>query len=544
MHQRAESHAEAGVATAAALEEHDASSPTLLSFDEALAACGTGRAQRSLLLLCGLGNAADAVELLAVSLVLPAVGPDGRGALRLTLPQLALLSSSLFWGALVGTLAWGFLSDSVGRKRSLALSMAVAGTFGLLSAFATSFAALLLLRTLAGVGVGGSVPVVFAYLSEFLPTATRGRYMCLLASFWMVGSIATALAGLALVPRHPVHGWRVFLACASLPSLACALWSWRSAPESPRFLLVQRRGTEAMAVLRSVAAQNGRLHALPQHAQLIMAPLPKAGAAQAAPAQAQLRALRSLFAPPLRRTTVAVMFVWCAISFGWYGTVLWFPEYFAAREEAASPAPAPQPGAGAQPLSSTPFTSQLAVAASNLPGNLLSVWLIDRVGRRATLAASLAGGAAAALLFAFAPGGRGGLALGAACAFNGVSVGAWNALDTYSAEVLPTAVRTTGLGIFSAAGRLGSIWAQLVNGALLPLSQWAPLVPGAGVMLAAAFCVMVQLPTETAGRALRDDVAQEGQPAEGEADAEELGAVGGAEAERARLLTGRSEGDS
>lgn len=112
-----------------------------LSYDAALDLAGVGAFTTRMTLLCGLGNAADAVELLAVSLVLPAVGPDGRGALRLSLPQMAALSSALFWGALVGTVAWGVLSDALGRRKALAAAMAVAGGFGLLSALTTTFGA-------------------------------------------------------------------------------------------------------------------------------------------------------------------------------------------------------------------------------------------------------------------------------------------------------------------------------------------------------------------------------------------------------------------
>jgi VNT family MFS transporter (synaptic vesicle glycoprotein 2) len=101
-------------------EGNDASDAAL-SYDAALDLAGVGRFTTRMTLLCGLGNAADAVELLAVSLVLPAVGPDGRGALRLSLNEMAALSSALFWGALLGTLAWGVLSDALGRRTALAV---------------------------------------------------------------------------------------------------------------------------------------------------------------------------------------------------------------------------------------------------------------------------------------------------------------------------------------------------------------------------------------------------------------------------------------
>ena len=127
----------------------DDATSAALSYDAALDAVGTGAFSTRMTLLCGLGNAADAIELLSVSLVLPAIGTDGLGALRLSLPQLAFLSSALFWGALGGTLAAGVASDALGRRRALAVAMALAGGFGLLSALATSFGARLFTRICA-----------------------------------------------------------------------------------------------------------------------------------------------------------------------------------------------------------------------------------------------------------------------------------------------------------------------------------------------------------------------------------------------------------
>ena len=69
---------------------------------------------------------------------------------------------------------------------------------------------------------------------------------------------------------------------------------------------------------------------------------------------------------------------------------------------------------------------------------------------------------------------------------------------------MPTPVRTTAMGLMSAAGRFGSIAAQISNGLLLVVNLWAPLVPGAGIMIIAAAGVLLLLPVETTGRPLED----------------------------------------
>jgi putative MFS transporter len=75
-------------------------------------------------------------------------------------------------------------------------SRSIDSLFGLLSAFAPSFAWLLVLRTLTGFGVGGTLPVDYSIFAEYLPREKRGRYLVLLESFWALGVIAAAVDGI------------------------------------------------------------------------------------------------------------------------------------------------------------------------------------------------------------------------------------------------------------------------------------------------------------------------------------------------------------
>ena len=62
---------------------------------------------------------------------------------------------------------------------------------GLLSAFAGSFEFFTFSRFLSGLGVGGSIPVVWSYFAEFQIARNRGTMLSLLACSWMVGNIIT-----------------------------------------------------------------------------------------------------------------------------------------------------------------------------------------------------------------------------------------------------------------------------------------------------------------------------------------------------------------
>ena len=158
---------------------------TAMSIDEAIQQIGYGRFQRKLMVICGLGWAADAMEVLLIAFALPAIIEEWS----LTPAESGLLSTAIFLGMLVGALAWGRLSDLLGRKIGFVATVGIDSVFGFLSALAPSFGWLVALRSLTGFGVGGTLPVDYSIFSEYLPAEKRGRYLVLLEAFWALGVI-------------------------------------------------------------------------------------------------------------------------------------------------------------------------------------------------------------------------------------------------------------------------------------------------------------------------------------------------------------------
>lgn len=110
--------------------------------------------------------------------------------------------------------------------------------------------------------------------------------------------------------------------------------------------------------------------------------------------------------------------------------------------------------------------------------------------------------ALAATLFALGSGSGAGLVVSAACLFNAFSTCGWNALGVVSTEAFPTAARVSGMGLVSAAGRLGSITAQFVNGSLEG-NVLVLLMVTSGFTLAGGVASLL-LPRETLGVSLDD----------------------------------------
>ena len=125
------------------------------------ASISVGTWQRLQVLVCALGVSSEAAEVLCISYILPSLPDDFVAS---SVWSKSGLSAAVFAGMLLGGTVFGFAADatSVGRRPCLLAATALNCAFGIIAAAAPSFGALVAARTIAGVGVGGSVPVVFA----------------------------------------------------------------------------------------------------------------------------------------------------------------------------------------------------------------------------------------------------------------------------------------------------------------------------------------------------------------------------------------------
>jgi len=440
-----------------------------LTFDQAIDRIGFGRFQKKLMLICGLGWAADAMEVLLISFALPAIGQEWN----LTNPQKGLLGTAIFLGMLAGAWFWGRLSDLKGRKIGFMATIAIDSVFGLLSALSPSFAWLVVLRALTGFGVGGTLPVDYSIFAEYLPTRHRGRYLVLLEGFWAVGTLVAAGLAWLIVPRF---GWRWLLAISALPGLIVFLIR-RSVPESPRYLMVSGKGEQAAQVLAQVARENGV--SLPTGALV-------------PPPTGKKPHLADLLAPGLARTTLLLWVIWFSMSLGYYGVFTWLPNYFRAKGMALLPV----------------YQNTFILALAQLPGYLSAAFLVERWGRRKTLAAYMVASGIFTYLFAAVTNLPLVVAMGIWMSF--FALGAWGALYAYTPEAYPTNLRGTGMGFASGMTRIAGAIAPSLGAALMGVSLVVPLTVYAGAYVVGGLSAL-GLKQETRDQPLQDTL--EGEPA-------------------------------
>ncbi|KAM6926785.1 synaptic vesicle glycoprotein 2C [Lycodopsis pacificus] len=482
-----------------------------LTYEEAVEEAGFGAFHWLLLVVCGWANASDAVEILCVSFLLPTARCD----LLLSSSDMGLLTASIFLGMMVGGYTWGYLADQRGRRRVLVVSLTVNGVFGGLAGVAPWFWLFLLLRFISGIGVGGSIPVIFSYFSEFMPRLRRGAMISALATFWMAGNILAAGLAWLVIPRTWAHfslgtldfqSWRLFVVLCSVPSLTSALLFRLLMPESPKFLMEAGREKEATRVFQVMFKLNmrGKGKDLPEFGLCISSK--QRGEQEetrtrgsrrerlACIVKKVLMPIKQMFNGPLKSRSIALLIVFYCISFGYYGLWMWFPELFKRMENGGSPCanvslPSSLNNQSCYPVKMAVYMEGFIIAASNLPGNIFTILMIDRLGGKALLSCSLLLSSLSIFLIYVVQTKIQSLVL--SCIFSGVSVITWNALDVLGTELYPTQLRSSALGFFTGVGRVAAIMGNMAFGRLMDTNCAVPVLLVSFLLLTGGLVALV-----------------------------------------------------
>ncbi|XP_046899971.1 synaptic vesicle glycoprotein 2A [Hypomesus transpacificus] len=318
-------------------------------YETILQECGHGKFQWTLYFVLGLALMADGVEIFVVGFVLPSAEKD----MCLSEPNKGMLGLIVYLGMMVGAFVWGGLADRIGRRQTLLISLSINSVFAFFSSFVQGYSSFLFCRLLSGVGIGGSIPIVFSYYSEFLAQEKRGEHLSWLCMFWMIGGIYASAMAWAIIPHYgwsfqmgsayQFHSWRVFVLVCAFPSVA-AISALTTMPESPRFFLENGKHDEAWMILKQVHDTNMRAKGYPERVFSVttiktvkqMDELVDMGEGTAWHQKWKMKLTAlfnqvwsnflTIFSPEYRRTTYMMMAVWFSMSFSYYGLTVWFPD--------------------------------------------------------------------------------------------------------------------------------------------------------------------------------------------------------------------------
>ncbi|KAL2093492.1 hypothetical protein ACEWY4_010804 [Coilia grayii] len=335
-------------ATADGVSEHEELAE---QYEDIMEDCAHGRFQWTLFIVLGLALMADGVECFVVGFVLPSAEKD----MCLSNAEKGMLGLIVFLGMMFGAFIWGGLADKVGRKKCLVVALAINCIFAFLSSFAQGYGFFLFFRLFSGFGIGGSVPIVYSYFSEFLQMDKRGEHLSWLCMFWMMGGIYASFTAWGIIPRYgwgfsmgtefQFHSWRVFVLVCALPAIA-SLIGLTFMPESPRFLLETGKHDEAWMILKQVHDTNWRAKGEPERVFTVtQIKTPKTQEDEFFEIQSAtgtafqrwivrtlmltklvMKNVISLLNRELRLSTLLMAIIWFTMAFSYYGLSVWFPD--------------------------------------------------------------------------------------------------------------------------------------------------------------------------------------------------------------------------
>jgi MFS family permease len=425
-------------------------------------------------LVSGMGFFTDAYDLFVIGIASTLIAKEWQ----LSSARLALLNSTMLAAAFLGALVFGRFADTAGRKRVYWVVAAIMIVGALGSALSPSFWVLIGFRFLLGVGVGGDYPVSAVLMSEYANRKDRGKLVGMVFGTQALGLIVGPLVALALLGAGTGSdvAWRTMLALGVVPA-AAVIYLRTKMPESPRYQIqVQGRAEQAASQLSSFTG--GQV----------------SGTASAGPAAGT--GLRSFLAS--RRWLILLAGTagtWFLLDYAYYGNTISTPQILGLISPHAS--------------TTGKIALQLAIfVVAAVPGYLLAIARMDRIGHRRLQVLGFAMMALCFLVIAAVPGMT--TAVAPFLLVYGVSYfftefGPNMTTFVMPSEIFPVDMRATGHGISAGIGKLGAF----IGVFLFPLLQSGlglrgTLLLTAGVSVAGLALTLV-LP-EPAGRSL-DEIA-------------------------------------
>ncbi|XP_069753866.1 organic cation/carnitine transporter 2-like [Narcine bancroftii] len=381
------------------------------------------------------------------------------------------LSMSIFMaGVLVGSFISGQLSDKFGRKIIIFGSMAVQCVFGILQVFSPNWEIFCFLNFFLGLGRTSKYIAVFVLGNELPGKSVRIVFLTL-------GAGISYAIGYMLLPLLAffIRSWRTLLLTLSASGLLY-IPLWWFIPESPRWLMLNGKSKEAEEVFRYIAKKNRVIVPDVLFSDLELENM-KTKRTQSHSMIIHLAKTRNI-----QIITSISITLWMIINIGYYGLSLNTPN-----------------------LHGNDYLNCFFSAVLEVPAYIASWLFLRRLPRRFTLSGTLLLAGAVLLLIQFIPSDISILTTVLALSGKLATTCGYAMIYVYTAELYPTAVRNTGVGISSMAARIGSI----ISPYIFYLGAYHEFLPYTllGSFVALSGILMLLLP-ETFNHPLPDTIEQ------------------------------------
>lgn len=377
-----------------------------------------------LILIC------DGYDLAVVGAALPAIMED----MKIAPTSAGIMAGSALFGTMLGAIFLGTLADRVGRPRMLAICVALFSLFTAAAGLAKDTVTFSGLRFIAGLGIGGVLPIAAAQMSEFAPQKWRTRMVTIVFAGYSVGGIIVALTAKALIASY---GWQSVFYVAALPMLFIP-FILRGMPESMAFLARRERHDDLLAIGRRLSPHEN----LPDGTRFTP---PSDSKAQDAP-------IAGLFEDGRALSTVMIWAAFITGLFMVYALNSWLTKLMAMAGHSLGSA----------------LNFVIVFNLGSIFGAILGGWLSDKTNKKLVLVAFYLTGAASLTLLAYATDLL--VLFGVVFLVGASTLGTQLVAYGYAGSYYPASIRSTGVGFASGIGRVGAIAAPILIGWLMSLN--------------------------------------------------------------------------
>lgn len=356
-------------------------------------------------------------------------------ALSLLSPQMhlgplwnGLIGSSALIGLFIGSLLLGGLSDKIGRQKIFLSNFVIITVASALQFFVNDPVMLFILRILIGIALGGDYAVGATLLAEFAPRRYRGILLSSLNVLWTVGYVLSNVVGFYLGKLGP-DSWRWMLVSAVVPAVIVLVMRI-GAPESPRWLVKMGRNEEAREIVTKYIGPNAVMDE------------------NTSEDTTSNYGTKDLFNKHLwKRTAFGGLFYVCQVVpyFAIYTFLPTILEKMGFEET---------------------FMVDMLLNLFLLVGAIAGLWCTEKFTRRGFTIYSFIIMTVFLFILSLLPAGSHGFAIMVFAIFTFVMAAAGNLTLVYPAELFPTEIRGTGVGLVTAISRIGSA----IGTFLLPIS--------------------------------------------------------------------------
>ena len=194
--------------------------------------------------LCMFFNMLDGFDITAMAIVASAVSQE----LQLTADRLGLIFSFALAGMMTGAMFLAPVSDIIGRRKLIILSVTLVGVSVLLTANATTLTEFVILRFVSGLGAGAMLACQATLAAEYSPEKYRSLSVAATTAGYPFGAMMTAVVAGFIMPEY---GWRGMFWFGGGVTLTMGFVAWAFIPESLKYLL-ERRPANALQRINTI----------------------------------------------------------------------------------------------------------------------------------------------------------------------------------------------------------------------------------------------------------------------------------------------------